>query len=72
MKDYENKYFGSASRWPGDRANEAIEYALREGIPYSEGQIATLKRTATYVGIDFHSMIESVGRKPYPAEIFKK
>ncbi len=72
MKDYEEKYFGSASRWPGDRANEAIEYVLTEGIPYSEGQIATLKRTAAYVGIDFHTMIQSVGRKPYPAEIFKK
>lgn len=72
MQDYENKYFGPASRWPGDRANEAIEYSLKEGIPYSEGQIETLKRSAAYLGLDFHSMIQSVGKKPYPAEIFKK
>ena len=72
MKDYEINYFGPASRWPGDRANEAIKYALKEGIPYSEGQIETLKRSAAYVGLDFNKMIQSMGKKHYPAEIFKK
>ncbi len=72
MKDYENNYFGTASRWPGDRANIAIKYACEEGIPYSDGQIETLKRSAAYVGLDFNQMIQSVGKKPYPAEVFKK
>ena len=72
MKDYENNYFGPASRWPGDRANEAIIYSLTEGIPYSKGQIDTLKRAAEYVGRDFHSMIQSVGKKQFPEKIFSK
>ena len=72
MKDYEINYFGPASRWPGDRAKEAIKYALKEGIPYSKGQIETLKRSAAFVGLDFNAMIQSMGKKPYPAEVFKK
>ncbi|MFX0121707.1 MAG: Ldh family oxidoreductase [Promethearchaeota archaeon] len=72
MKDYEIKYFGPSSRWPGDRANEAIKYSLKEGIPYSEDQIETLKRSAAYVGLDFHTMIQSIGKKHYPEQVFKK
>lgn len=72
MKDYETRYFGSASRWPGDRANKAIEYALKEGIPYSQGQIETLRRSAAYVGLNFDSMVKSISHKPYPSEIFRK
>ncbi|MFX0090910.1 MAG: Ldh family oxidoreductase [Candidatus Hodarchaeota archaeon] len=71
MTDYEN-YFGSASRWPGDRSNKALEYALKEGVPYSQGQIETLRRIATYVGLDFDKMVQSLGKKPYPVEIFNK
>jgi LDH2 family malate/lactate/ureidoglycolate dehydrogenase len=72
MKDYEQKYFGPASRWPGDRANKAIQYSLEEGIPYSDSQIEILKRSAAYVGLNFHRMIQSVSKKHYPAEIFNK
>ncbi|MFX0125230.1 MAG: Ldh family oxidoreductase [Candidatus Hodarchaeota archaeon] len=72
MQNYELKYFGSASRWPGDRANEAYEYSMKEGIPYSQEQIEMLKRAATHIGRNFDEMVKSVGRKPYPSEIFKK
>jgi LDH2 family malate/lactate/ureidoglycolate dehydrogenase len=72
MQDYETNYFGPSSRWPGDRANEAIEYAMNKGIPYSKGQVETLKRAAMFVGLDFDSMIQSTGESTYPAEIFKK
>ncbi|MHA2499823.1 MAG: hypothetical protein ACXAEL_09690 [Candidatus Hodarchaeales archaeon] len=72
MQDYESKYFGPASRWPGDRANKAIDYAMQEGIPYSQGQIEMLRRTAAFVGLNFDKMVRAVGKKPYPTEIFKK
>lgn len=72
MHDYESKYFGPASRWPGDRANEAHEYAMKEGIPYSQGQVDMLKRAAAHVGLNFNKMVKAVGNKPYPIEIFKK
>lgn len=71
MRDYE-KYFGSASRWPGDRSKSAIEYATKEGIPYSEGQVNTLRRAAAHVGLNFDEMVISKGKKKFPAEIFKK
>ena len=72
MLDYELKYFGSASRWPGDRAEAAYEYSVKEGIPYSQEQIDMLKRAALHVSMNFDEMVQSVGRKPYPMEIFKK
>jgi L-2-hydroxycarboxylate dehydrogenase (NAD+) len=72
MRDYELKYFGSASRWPGDRAIEAYEYSVREGIPYSQEQVDMLKRAALHVGMNFDEMVHSVGRKPYPFDVFKK
>jgi len=72
MIDYESKYFGEATRWPGDRSQEAYEYAMKEGIPFSDGQIEMLKRAATHVGLNFDEMISSIGRKSYPIKIFKK
>ncbi|MFX1250886.1 MAG: Ldh family oxidoreductase [Promethearchaeota archaeon] len=72
MNDYETRYFGSASRWPGDRSRKAIEYALKEGLPYSQGQIETLRRSATHIGLNFDKIVKSMGYKSYPAEIFKK
>ncbi|UCG02805.1 MAG: Ldh family oxidoreductase [Candidatus Heimdallarchaeota archaeon] len=72
MQDYELKYFGSASRWPGDRANEAYEYSIKEGIPYDQGQIEMLKRAALHIGLNFDERVKSVGRKPYPYAIFRK
>ncbi|MFX1507615.1 MAG: Ldh family oxidoreductase [Promethearchaeota archaeon] len=72
MQDYELKYFGEASRWPGDRAEAANEYSVKEGIPYSQEQIEMLKRAALHVGINFDEMVQPIGRKPYPIELFKK
>lgn len=72
MQDYESKYFGPASRWPGDRANKAVDYALQEGIPYSQGQIEMLRRAAAHVGLSFDKMVSAMGKKPYPIEIFNK
>ncbi len=72
MIDYETKYFGSASRWPGDRSNKAKQYCMNEGIPYSKGQIKTLKRAANYVDLDFRKLINSRGHKNYPRDIFNK
>ncbi len=72
MKDYETLYFGPATRWPGDRSDKAEEYAIKEGIPYSEGQINTLRRSAEHVGLDFDRLLRSKGKKSYPAEIFSK
>jgi len=72
MTDYETKYFGEATRWPGDRSKAAIKYSMKEGIPYSKGQIEMLKQAAAYVKLDFDQMITSIGRKPYPYDIFKK
>lgn len=70
MRDYEESYFGSNSRWPGDRALAAIKYSMKEGIPYSNGQINTLKRAAEHVGIEF--TLQSQGLKGYPEDIFNK
>ena len=70
MRDYEEHYFGPNSRWPGDRAEKAREYSEKEGIPYSEGQINTLRRAAEHVGLPFD--LKSTGKKPYPTEIFNK
>ena len=72
MLDYETKYFGPSTRWPGDRSNKAIKYSEKEGIPYSDGQIAMLKRAASHVNLNFDELIRSNGRKPFPIEIFKK
>ncbi len=72
MIDYESKYFGKATRWPGDRSKKALEYSLKQGIPYSDGQIEMFRSAASYVGLDFDQMVASCGRKPYPSEIFKK
>ncbi|MHA2250143.1 MAG: Ldh family oxidoreductase [Candidatus Kariarchaeaceae archaeon] len=72
MRDYENKYFGPASRWPGDRSQLALEYVINEGIPYSQGQMDTLRRSAELVGIDFDQSLISVGKKSYPVNIFNK
>jgi L-2-hydroxycarboxylate dehydrogenase (NAD+) len=70
MKDYKSKYFGFSSRWPGDRAQEALEYSIREGIPYSKGQIESLQRTADYTNIEFS--LEPISTKLYPSSIFNK
>ncbi|MCK5046273.1 MAG: Ldh family oxidoreductase, partial [Candidatus Heimdallarchaeota archaeon] len=72
MIDYESKYFGKATRWPGDRSKEAFDYSMKEGIPFSDGQIEMLKRAAKHVGLNFDNMISSVENKSYPSEIFKK
>ena len=70
MKDYEENYFGPNSRWPGDRAEKALKYSIVNGIPYSQGQIDTLKRAAEYVGIDFN--LEPISKKEFPENIFNK
>lgn len=70
IQDYESKYFGTRSRWPGDRANIALKYSESEGIPYDQGQIESLKRTAKYVDLSFS--LEPVSFKKYPQEIFNK
>jgi L-2-hydroxycarboxylate dehydrogenase (NAD+) len=72
MKDYEENYFGTNTRWPGDRSKKALEYSIKEGIPYSEGQIEMWKRAAKHVDLEFDELIQSIGKKPYPKEIFKK
>lgn len=72
MNDYEQKYFGSASRWPGDRAKKSREYSIKEGIPYSRGQVDTLRRAAKHVGLDFDILLQSIGKKQFPKEIFNK
>ena len=72
MIDYESKYFGKATRWPGDRSKEAFDYSMKEGIPFSDGQIEMLKRATKHVGLNFDNMISSVENKSYPSEIFKK
>jgi L-2-hydroxycarboxylate dehydrogenase (NAD+) len=72
MKDYEDIYFGPASRWPGDRSNKATEYVLKNGIPYSQGQIDTLRRAAAYVGCNFDEMVKSTVKRNFPEAIFQK
>lgn len=72
MKDYEDNYFGPSSRWPGDRAHACMEYAEKEGIPYSEGQVNTLKRSAEHVGLNFDEILKPISEKEYPKELFKK
>lgn len=72
MSDYEENYFGTATRWPGDRAKKALQYSLKEGIPYHQGQIEMFKRAAEVAGVDFESIVKSLGLKPFPREIFKK
>ena len=72
MTDYETKYFGLASRWPGDRSLQAQEYSEKEGIPYSKGQVETLKRAANSVGLDFKDLLISTSTKEYPEDIFNK
>ena len=69
MEDYE-KYFGPNSRWPGDRSKQALAYSEANGIPYHQGQIDSLKRTAEHVGLSFD--LKSVSFKEYPEEIFNK
>ncbi|MBD3353152.1 MAG: hypothetical protein GF364_16845 [Candidatus Lokiarchaeota archaeon] len=72
MKDYEGKYFGTATRWPGDRAKKALEYSQKEGIPYHKEQVNMLKRAAKRAEVDFDALVQSLGNKNYPQEIFKK
>ena len=72
MKDYEANYFGSASRWPGDRSAKAVKYSIKEGIPYSKGQIDTMKRSAEHVGLDFDKLLKLKTKKPFPKDIFNK
>lgn len=72
MTDYETKYFGSASRWPGDRSLQALEYSEREGIPYSKGQVDTLRRAAEHVGLHFEDLLKPINTKEYPENIFNK
>lgn len=72
IKDYKDNYFGSSSRWPGDRAHACMKYAEEEGIPYSEGQVNTLRRSAEHVGLNFDKIVKEVSEKEYPAEFFKK
>ncbi len=72
MVDYESKYFGSKTRWPGDRASKAAKYSEKEGIPYAQGQIEMLKRAAEYVGYNFDELIKSIEEKKYPSDIFRK
>ena len=69
MQDY-HIYFGKNSRWPGDRSKQALKYSETHGIPYSTGQIDSLKRTADYVGIPFE--LKPLGFKEYPEDIFNK
>jgi L-2-hydroxycarboxylate dehydrogenase (NAD+) len=69
MEDIE-KYFGENSRWPGDRSIVAMEYQRENGIPYSTGQVDTLKRAAEHVGLPF--ALEPVDYKDYPEDIFNK
>ncbi len=70
MNDYETKYFGTNSRWPGDRSDTAFEYCEKEGIPYTTGQVNTLRRAAEAVDIPFN--LKPVSIKEYPSEIFNK
>ncbi|OLS23992.1 MAG: Malate/(S)-sulfolactate dehydrogenase [Candidatus Heimdallarchaeota archaeon LC_3] len=72
MQDYESKYFGSSSRWPGDRAEKAKGYSYKEGIPYSKGQIKTLQRAAEFVGLNFEEILKPIGKKAFPENIFNK
>ncbi len=69
MDDYK-KYFGPNSRWPGDRADKAVMYSESNGIPYSAGQIESLKRTAEYVNLPFE--LQPISFKEFPEEIFNK
>lgn len=70
MYDYEVGYFGVNSRWPGDRAEKALKYSLKEGIPYGNGQIESLKRTTNYLKLDFP--LKPINFQGYPEEIFNK
>ncbi|MCE7736457.1 MAG: Ldh family oxidoreductase [Candidatus Heimdallarchaeota archaeon] len=72
MTDYESKYFGSASRWPGDRSLQAKEYSKKEGVPYSKGQVDTLRRSAEHVGLNFEDLLKPISTKEYPEDIFNK
>ncbi|MEA2071124.1 MAG: Ldh family oxidoreductase [Asgard group archaeon] len=72
MTDYEENYFGPATRWPGDRGKKALEYSQQEGIPYHHQQVEMLKRIAKQVGVDFDAIVQSLEKKVYPVAIFKK
>ena len=63
-------YMGPASRMPGERSQLAREYSLSNGIPYSEDQIATLRRCGEMAGVDLDTVGSSV--KSYPANLFTK
>ena len=69
MKDYK-QYFGPNSRWPGDRGDQALQYSETKGIPYSTGQIDSLRRTAEFVGDSFN--LKPISLKEFPSEIFSK
>lgn len=69
---HELNYFGPASRWPGDRSNQALEYVLKEGIPYNQDQVRLLGKISAYSGLEFDSLLQSVSKKPIPANIFIK
>ncbi len=72
IEDYERNYFGPSSRWPGDRAHACIKYAEKEGIPYSKGQIKTLRRAAEYVNLNLEDLLRPISEKEYPMDLFKK
>jgi LDH2 family malate/lactate/ureidoglycolate dehydrogenase len=61
---------GPATRLPGERSHLAREYSLRCGIPYSEGQIHTLRRCGDSVGVDLATVPSTVA--PYPKNLFTK
>ncbi len=69
LDDWAN-YAGPATRMPGERSHLAREYSLTHGIPYSEGQIATLKRCGELAGASF-DRVQSTTR-PYPVHLFTK
>lgn len=72
MTDYEEKYFGPASRWPGHRATKAQKYSRMEGIPYSISQVDTLRRAAGHVGLCLDDLLQPIATKEYPRDIFNK
>lgn len=72
MTDYETQYFGPASRWPGDRSLQAKAYAEQHGIPYSDGQVNTLRRAAEHAGLNFEEVLQPRNTQEYPVDIFNK
>ena len=61
---------GPATRLPGERSHLAREYSLRNGIPYSEDQIQTLRRCGASVGVDLANVPSSM--RPFSKNLFTK